>query len=310
MASYKTPPTLNSSLQQEINSMVSVFAANSTAIAEKITYKGLEASGVKNTKVSLPPLMQLINTLIIPTMHFWEGGWGDHPNDSGGATMRGVILNTLNSLFNSVFVDTDIPQVKTAAQAWNANHPDWRNDPQLGKQLLYLLAGNERVGGLFIYKFLASGSNRYPIAVMTEDPYLGFFFAQCVWGSGAGVYGSSYANFDGLLRGYGWDGRASSWASFINDLGDKTPEIASQAILYRYNHIMRISREGTKNSVFQVGWLRRLLNDSRSDLMMLVAINENFNLNSNGAFQLSQSELAHLSRKAQIYQKLSLELPA
>ena len=309
MASYKTPPTLNPTLQQEINSMVTVFAANSTAIAEKITFKGLEASGVKATKVSLPPLIQLIDTVIVPTVHFWEGGWGDHPNDSGGATMRGVILATLNSLFNSIFIDTNIPQVKTAAEAWNRNHPNWRNDPQLGKQLLYLLAGDEKVGSLFIYKFLASGSNRYPIAIMTEDPFLGFFFAECCWGTGAGVYGSSYADFDGLLKKFGWDGESSSWASFINSLGDKTPEIAMQAILYRYKHIMRISREGTKNNVFQTGWLRRLLNDNKSDLMMLVVINEKFNLNSGGAFQLSQAELQHLNRKAEIYKKLSLELP-
>lgn len=307
--SYTTPPTLDPTLQQELNSMVAVFAANHKAIAESILYKGTSSAGLATAKISLPPLIQLIDTIIIPTTHKWEGGWSDHPSDSGGATMRGVILTTLVQLFDSIFIDTAIPAVATAAKSWNARHPNWKKDPELGKKVLYVLAGNANVGGLFIYKFLASGSNRYPIAIMSEDPFLGFFLSECCWGSGAGVYSSDRADFDGLAKKYGWDGSQAKWASFINGLGDKTVEFATQAILYRYNHIMRISKPESKNNVFRKGWLNRLLNSVDSNIMMLVKINENFNLNLNNQYKLSPSELAHLKRKAEGYKQLNIELP-
>jgi hypothetical protein len=307
--SYTTPPTLDPTLQKDLNSLVAVFAANHKVIAKTILQAGIASAGLKTPKISLENLIQLIDTVIIPTTHKWEGGWSDHPSDSGGATMRGVILTTFRGLFDSMFINTAIPAVATAAQNWNKKYPNWKKDNELGKKMLYVVAGNPSVGGLFIYKFLASGSNRYPIAIMSEDPFLGFFLSECCWGSGAGVYSSSRADFDGLARKYGWDGSHAKWASFINGLGDKTVEFATQAILYRYNHLMRISKPGTKNNVFRKGWLNRLLNAVDSNIMMLVKINENFNTNSSNQYKLSPSELAHLKRKADGYKQLNIELP-
>lgn len=309
MSNFKTPPTLDPTLQKDLNSLVAVFAANHKVIAKTILQAGIASAGLKSPKISLENLIQLIDSVIIPTTHKWEGGWSDHPSDSGGATMRGVILTTFRGLFDSMFIDTAIPAVVAAAKNWNKKYPNWKTDNELGKKMLFVVAGNESVGGLFIYKFLASGSNRYPIAIMSEDPFLGFFLSECCWGSGAGVYSSSRADFDGLAKKYGWNGDRAKWASFINGLGDKTVEFATQAILYRYNHLMRISKEGTKNNVFRKGWLNRLLNAGDSNIMMLIKINENFNTNSSNQYKLSPSELAHLKRKADGYRQLNIELP-
>lgn len=306
---YKTPPTVSPALSDEINAMVNVFAANSTTIAEKLMFNGLQASGVQTTKISLPPLIQMIDTILIPTVHFWEGTWSDHPTDSAGVAMRGIVLSSLNTLFNSIFISTDIPQVKTAASAWNAKHPSWRNDQQLGRQLLFVMGSNEKVAGLFFYSFLASRANRSPVAIMTEDPFLGFFFAEICWGSGSNAYTKEYADIDGLLKEYGWNGQVDTWASTIVGLGDKTAEVATKSILYRYNHIMKISREGTKNSEFRTSWINRLVNDNKSDLMMMIMINEKFNLNAGGSYKLSPAELLHLNRKAECYKKVTIELP-
>ena len=73
---------------------------------------------------------------------------------------------------------------------------------------------------------------------------------------------------------------------------------------------MDISRPESKNSVFRKGWLNRLVNDQKySNIATLVKINELFNLNSRGEYQLSQEELQHLKVKAEIYKTLSIQIP-
>ena len=72
---------------------------------------------------------------------------------------------------------------------------------------------------------------------------------------------------------------------------------------------MAISVPESKNSVFRKGWLRRLVNDNGSDLMMLVKINEMFNQNTKGIYTFSASESEYLARKAETYKSLTLTLP-
>jgi hypothetical protein len=309
MADYTTPPTLDPTLEQDLKSLVNVIGSNAPAIAEKLLFKAIEGSEVI-PKVSLPPLIQLVNTLIIPQVQTWEGGWGDHPNDSGGATMRGVILGTLTSLFDTVFISTGIPTVVTAAKAFNAKYPTWKTNQELGKKALFILCGDDRIGGLFFHYFLASKSNRYPIAVMTIDPWLGFFFAECVWGSGAGTYGVGLTDIDSVAKKYGWTGGDQvKWVAFISGLGDKTAAFAIDCFIKRHAYIMAISVPESKNNVFRKGWLKRLVNDNGSDLMMLVKINEMFNQNTKGIYKLSTSESEYLTRKAETYKSLTLTLP-
>lgn len=309
MADYTTPPTLDPTLEQDLKSLANVIGSNAPAIAEKLLFKAVQESGVI-PMVSLPPLIQLVNTLIIPQIQTWEGGWGDHPNDSGGPTMRGVISLTLASLYDSIFIYTGIPTVVTAAKAFSAKYPTWKTDQELLKRVLYILCGDDRVGGLFFHYFLASKTNRYPIAVMTIDPWLGFFFTECVWGSGAYTYGSASTDIDGVAKKYGWTGGDQvKWISFIAGLGDKTAAFAVDSFVRRYEYIMAISVPENKNSVFRTGWLRRLINDNGSDLMMLVKINEMFNQNTKGIYTFSASEQDYLARKAETYKSLNLTLP-
>ena len=305
----ETPPTLSPGLQKELDDMISVFNANSSAIIQQITTRGLEAAGLSDKKVSLTPIVNLIDRYIVPTVHYWETGWAEHPTDKDGAVMRGVMIPTLTSLYNTIFIDTNVGQVQAAANLWNRNHPKWRDDKQLRKQLLYTLCSDPGIAKLFIYQFICSDNARFPIGIMTEDPFLGFLQFECVWGSGNNVFSSNEANFDGLLKEYGWNGDQSTWATTIQKAGDKTPEIASRMLLYRFNHIKKLSKDGTTNNAFQESWLKRLLTDNKSDLMMMVVINELFNQNIGGNFTLTQQELDHLKRKAEIYKTLSINIP-
>lgn len=305
---YHTPPTSNPQLTAEITAMAKVFETHVDAMAYDMLSKALINSGVTSPKVGLTPLIQLINNIMIPSVHKWEGTWGDHPNDSGGPTCRGVILSAFTKMFDDIFISTGTPAAATA-RAFNSRHPTWKTDKELGKQVLYLVNINSKVAGLFVYKFLASKRARYPIAVMTQDPWLGFFFAECVWGTGPGVYGKNYSDFDGLASKYGWNGNVATWNTFLASLGDNVAKFATEALLYRYNHIMRISKPESKNGIFRKGWLRRLMNSENSDLAMLVKYNEVFNLNSKSMFKFTPAEAAHLKRVAEIYKTINIELP-
>jgi len=306
--SYTTPPTLSYGLQQELDSLAKLIARDYSTIAQNMFAAALQGAGTA-PKVSLPPLVQLVDRIITPTIHQWEGLYVDHPNDSGGATCRGVIVTTFTQTFDKIFISYGTQDVKNAVRSFNQRRPTWKSDLVLAKQVLYGLAKNEKVAGLWIVKFLCDPSCRYPIAVMAEDPFLGFFLAECCWGSGAGCYTTN--GFDTVARQYGWNGSTSQWVSFIAGLGKRTPEFASKLVEKRLQFILNISKPESKNSVFRKGWLRRLVNDSKnSDISMMVKINELFNLNTEGAFNLSQAELAHLKVKAESYKSFSINVPS
>lgn len=305
--SYTTPPILEPSLQQELTQLTNLAAQDADLIAEKMFTAAIQAAGI-TPKVSLKSLTQLVNSIIVPTTHQWEGLWSDHPNDSGGATNRGIILSTFTSSFDYIFIQCGTPRVRAAAQNFNARRGTWKTNSTIGKQALYVVGNNEKVAGLWIVKFLCDKSCRYPIAVMSEDAFLGFFLAECCWGSGPGCYQSN--GFDTLARQYGWNGNTADWPSFCVSLGSRSPEFAAKLVEKRLQFILNISKPGSKNNVFRKGWLRRLANDTKnSNIAMLVKINEIFNLNSNGLFKLTQQELSHLNTKAESYKTFAINVP-
>lgn len=305
---YTQPPATSPSITAEITKMINVFAANVIPISEKQMSTGLASGGIREPKISLPSLIQLTNNIILPAIHYWEGTWADHPTDTTGATMKGITLKAMTGLFNGIFINTDIPAVKAIATAWNTKHPKWRDEP-LAKELLYAIGSNDAVAGLYFFAYMTHPSTRVPVAIMTEDPFLGYFYAGLCWGTGSNVYTDQYVNIDSLAVGYGWNKEASHWMSTINALGDKTVELATKSILARYNHIMKISRPEMKSAEFREQWVNRLLNDNKSDLMLMITINEKFNLNSAGEYQFTPAELEHLNRKAELYKKVTLEIP-
>lgn len=305
--SWETPPALDPGLAADAKAMAAIFSANVNSIPLAMHQKALTAVGVKTPKISIPTLIDMINKILVPTVQEHEGGWGDHPNDSGGPTMRGVILTTFVSNFDTIFTNTSVQAVNTAANNFNRKYPNWKTDKAQGKQVLYLVNTDHKVAGLFYHLFCASAYSRYPIAVMTEDPYLGFLLAEGVWGSGGGLFEN--ARLNQMAKKFGWNGNVSSWASTIQALGDRTAEMAMEVIRYRYDHLIRISRPGNKNHVFRKGWLNRLVNFPNSNLMHVVILTENFLLNKKNLFKFNQQELAHMKRKADIYMTTKIELP-
>ena len=308
--SYTTPPSLNPTLKRDIDAMAAVFASNVDLIAQTLANGALKNSGITTPRVSIPKLIQLLNNVVIPVIQLWEGGWTDHPNDSGGATMRGVILKTFKETFDQLFINTNIPVVKAAAQSFNAKHPNWRQDDIVGKQILFELNSNARIAGLWIILFFSSKACRYPLAIMTEDPFLGFFLAECCWGTGPGVYGPRRCNYDAVAKEYGWNGNPSSFALFCVNLGPRSAEFATKLVEKRVQWIMRISAPGSKNAVFRKGWLNRLINDSKnSNIATLIKINELFNLNSKNTYVFSGNESQHLKQKGQTYKGFTINIP-
>lgn len=306
--SYTTPPTVDPSTQTALDAFVSVVNANQPALQEKLLFQGLQQSKIV-PKVSLPALVLLINKLLIPTVLRWEGTWADHPKDPGGATMRGVTLNTFTSNFDYLFINTGIPQVATAAEALNKKFGNWKKNDAVAKKFLYTICNSELIMAIFFSKYLISKDNRYPIAVMSEDPFLGFFFGNACWWSGHGCYDSS--KFDDTAKNMGWNGNESTWATWIQSLGARTPDFATRCLRQRSYRLINItSDKGSPGPDFRKGFLNRLLNDDKdSDLMMLVKINELFNLNAGNAFQLTPAELEHLKVKAEVYKTLEIEFP-
>ena len=166
------------------------------------------------------------------------------------------------------------------------------------KKSFYLLASSFLLTLSFFYSIDGVAQNKRPniLVIMGDD----------ISRNSMGVYGSKYANFDGVLKQYGWNG--NSFTKHICSLGDKTPEVAVKMFQARLQHILRISSSG-KNTKFRNGWLNRLIKNKDSNLMMLVKFNELFNLNSKGHFQLTAKELEHLKRKGEIYKTLNIDIP-
>ena len=306
--SYKTPPTLDSNLKQDLDALVSVIVANVDDIIKAMTTKALSNAGVVTPIINLSAIIKLVDNIILPTVNKWEGSWIDHPSDSNGVAMRGVTLETFISTFDSVLIGTGIPSVQTAANNLNLKKAGWKNNKQVSKQVLYTLCSNERVAALWYYKFLSDENCRYPIAIMTQDPFLGFFLGDCCWGSGAGMYTPN--GFDSVAQSYGWNGNVNQFADWCIKLGNKSPEVAVKFIQKRLSYLLDITKSGSSNESYRQGWLARLVNDPKdSQIAMMIRINELFCLNAKGSFQLSQNELQHLKGKAETYKTFSIEVP-
>lgn len=308
-AAYLTPPSVNPQLKAIVESLKATIVANYSNLVTNAVSKAFKRTSI-TPKISEASLIQLIEKLIIPTTHGHEGGWTDNPKDSGGATMRGVILSTFRGAFSEMFIESGIPAVVTAAKAFNTTYGAWKTDNSIGKQVLYTLCGDKKVAALWIYYFLCNGTsnsgNRTPIVVMSEDPWLGFILLEGLWASGPAFYDTDHAKIDDLAQQNGWNG--NNFTKYLCSLGDKSCEFATKVFKARVTYQWNNSKPGRPNSWAREGWMNRLIRDKDSNLMMLVIINELFNLNTKGYFQFTQQEQEHLLRKSEIYKTFSIEL--
>jgi hypothetical protein len=310
---YDTPPTADPKIATTLNLLTRFAAEESADITQRMLSKALINAQVTSPKIHLEALIQMVELYIIPTIQKLEGGWFDDPTDGKEPAMKGVFLSTLVAAFDTIFIESTpkilvTSKTYTLALNWNNQQKSWKTDPALSKVVLYTLLSNPKVAGLFFYYFLASESSRYPIAIMTEDPFLGYFLADAVWSSGANVFSSAAADFDSLAKSKGWNGNVSTWASFMIGLGENTPTIATEAIVYRYKHIIKLTTAEDQKK-YREPWLNRLMSSDDSNLIMLVRINELFNSGGNEMFIFSDDEKKHLEKKALTYKKLIIEIP-
>jgi len=172
------------------------------------------------------------------------------------------------------------------------------------------------VAQLFIWSFLCSSLNGYPIAVMAEDAWLGYIQFEMAWGGGPGKVFGGGANYDGVAQkeefGYNRNKKGTQgWVKWLaEDLGPtKIPGFAMHCFFSHLSFFDRISRPGNKNNVFRKGWFNRLMNWPNSDLNMCIIVNELFNKNVSGMFEFDDKEKEFLTQKAKIYDTLVLYIP-
>jgi len=309
MAIYTIPATRTKTIQDKVNAMADVFESNADTIIDGLVTGCFAYSGLSPVKLSKNNIIQLMNSTIIPQMQSWEAGWVDNPNDPNNPSMKGVSLRNFIAIFDSLFVDSGIPAVTSVSQDWFTNYPLWKLQPEFSRDLLALICGRPKLGSLFIYYFFCNSSARYPLAAMTEDPWLGFLLGQSVWSSDLQVFESTHSNFNQIAINYGWNGLIGNWIPFIASLGDSTSQFALDCFLSKYNYIRKLSKPEGPNAQYRDSWTQKLVTSDRSDLMLLIKITEDFCLNAKRGYDLSAYEIDHLIKKASSYKQMELILP-
>lgn len=316
MASYTTPPQITSNIKQGATDFLRVVKPKIPAIKAALVNKAFANTKVKSTYLSAATVSNIIDKLIIAPTHAAEGGWVDHPNDSGGPTMRGVILNTFRGTFDTIFINTGIQDVSSAAVkfkslGWytgNKGTAGW----ELGKQALFLICSDSDVASLWVHAFGSLSSNRYPSAVMATEPYLGYLMHQGAWASGGGYW--TLYRYNTAFNSIGYNS-STSVASFVQTLvsfnepgtlvKDDAYPLALKALVEHGNWIL--TQKNTKNGVFVEGWLNRLVfNPPISWTHNVVNFVDAFE---KGLIATNEKEQKYLLAKAKLYKQTEIVFP-
>ena len=318
MAEWKTPPAINASINSGATNFISVVKRNIKNLKTAMVNKSIAATKVKSPYLGGTAVSNIIDKLIVGPTHGAEGGWSDHPNDSGGPTMRGVILITFRDSFDQIFINTGVPEVVSAARSFKnlgwmtgkKGSPGW----ELGKQVLFRVCGDADIASLFVFAFAVSGVNKYPSAVMSSEPYLGYLMHQGAWASGGGYFSMYKYNKAFATVGYTGNKGASEVAvvtkaavSFDgrNLTVDRAFPVALAALGRHATWIL--GQQGTKNGVFVKGWLNRLVfNPSISWTHNLAGFVQAFE---SGQIATNATEQAFLTAKAKLYRQTILNFP-
>ena len=301
---WKTPPSVSPTIQQGSRKFVSVVKANIDEIRQALIRTSLPS----NPYLSAKTVVNVIDKTIVDLTHKAEGGWGDHPNDNGGPTMRGVILITFRGMFDTIFISTGITAVANEARefkklGWYSGgkgSSGW----ETGKQVLYQVCGDSDVASLFIYAFAASSSNRSPASIMSTDPWLGLLMHQAAWASGAG-YWKQYKYGD-IFTKYGWKS-GTNVAAFVKGNSDKSGNIVGELLGQHANWITANTQPGMRLEPFRKGWLNRLVyTPSISWTHAIVGINSEIAKNS---LTTDPKEQQYLKTKAAYYNQLVINFP-
>jgi hypothetical protein len=314
------PPIVQAGFAAECKAVADLIDKNYEKIVTNFVTTALRDAGIE-PRVRVSTLMKLCSNFLIPQVHRAEGGWGDHPSDSGGPTMRGVISTTFQGNYTKLFVDAPrkagLNEIATKAEALAKKYPNLKGGDRRGEHVkgaLYTFNTSEKVASLFIWSFLCSPTAGYPIAVMAEDAWLGYIQFEMSWVGGPGsVFGPGKASYDGVAaKKYGRKGMGvNGWVKWIaENVGpSKTPQFAVDCFASQVDFYDRISRPGSKNHVFRKGWFNRLVNWPTSALKMCIIINEVFNKNIKGMFEFNEKEIEFLTEKAKIYESMTINYP-
>ena len=316
-ADWRTPPTANATIDNGAAAFMSVVKANIQGIKAALINQSIAATKVTSPYLGGLAIANIVDKLVIGPTHAAEGGWGDHPNDSGGPTMRGVILVTFRGSFNNIFINTGIPAVSSAAQ--NFKKLGWYEGAkgstgwELGKRALYKVCGDADVASLFVYVFASSKINKYPAAIMASEPFLGYLMHQGGWASGGGYF--NMYKYNQAFQTIGYTGASAEQVAAVtrsnvvfdgtNLTTDKAFPVALSALGSHANWIL--SQQGTKNGVFVKGWLNRLVyNPSISWTHNLAGFVQAFE---SGQIATNSKEQAFLNAKAKLYKQTILNFP-
>ena len=315
------PPIVQAGFAAECKAVADLVDENYEKLVESFVKIALQDAGIE-PRIRISTLMKLCANFLIPQVQKAEGGWGDHPNDSGGPTMRGVISSTFQGNYDKLFVkgpkDAGLHEIAIKAEALAKKYPNVRGGDRRGEHVkgaLYTFNSSHKVASLFIWSGLCSPQSGYPIAVMAEDAWLGYIQFEQAWGGGPGsVFGDSKkAYYDGVAaKKYGRTTMGTKgWVKWIAEtLGPtKTPEFAVACFASQIDFYDRISRPGSKNNTFRKGWFNRLINWPTSDLKMCIIINEIFNKNTTGMFEFNEKEVEFLTQKAKTYESMTINYP-
>jgi len=266
---WKTPPTVNPAISAATNSFIAVVKKNINGLKVAL----IENSFPSNLNPYLSPatVVNVIEQIVVGPTHAAEGGWSDHPNDSGGPTMRGVILSTFRGTFDKIFISTGITEVVNEARRFKAQGGWFTGDVgsagwEAAKQVLFKVCSDADIASLFVYQFAASSANKYPAAIMSTDPWLGFLMHQAAWASGAG-YWKQY-KYSESFRKFGWNGTTNA-ATFVRNnlvdyrtgvlIKDETPNLVGELLGQHANWITAVTKPGMRLAPFGKGWLNRLI---------------------------------------------------
>lgn len=315
-----TPPSLDPTFEKRCIEVREAMDKSYKKIVVKAAASAVGAAGV-TPRIRISTLADYCEKFAIPIRQKFEGLWGDHVNDSGGPTMRGVITVTFQGYYKKLFIDWPRAAGESATAALSEklikDYPDILTGGGRGdkvKGALYTILSSHQCGALFIWAFLCEPSAGYPIVVMSAEPWLGYLqFMEC-WGGGSGaVFGPGKAAYDVIAKNS--FGRptlgATGWPKWICNTLDpaRLPELAVACFAGQVGFYDRISRPGNKNNQFRKGWFNGLINNPTSNLKMAIITNEVFNKNGKGWFEFDAAEKEYLGTKAKIWESMTITYP-
>lgn len=293
------PQLASPELDKLLAQFVPRVVAQSTAI--KLSFFN-NFSGISVGPIRKENIVTFYDSVWCPNRKSWEGGWVDDPDDSGGPTMVGVTLSSLQSSFDTLFGN-----IEGASQI---NATGWKTDRALGCQVLFRMLSAPEIQDIYMYKFYCSKDGGQANVIATVDPWFSLIVVGSYWGTGGSYYNKGFSN---IAREYGYTGDRTGFGPFVASIRDpkKLVEFSVKSYTARVQFMLDISKEGSKNAKFRKGWMNGMVfGDSKRDskLQLLPRAMQCFE-ELGAAKKLNQDEVNHLTLLKTYYEKVVFIIP-